>query len=284
MRRALPRSIELDRELHSFRGPRLDTHGVEILSGVERRVDPGDPVADPLQELGEVFLLFLLIRAEDAIDERHCPAGSSDFFLRHAPCVHLLTKGGQHDELRVARARFRARRRSSRCGRRPVPLAELRQRARDRVDFDGRECSNAVAEPGVRDVGKRWPIELHGACAMLNREPLVVRRLEVVRLLSDRVADVFEVPGCFHHFYQRGLDPAGKSLVVDRLSAERAASLVDRPGLEQSFGFTHQRRTWQQPRASRGHEMIPRFDGAPVECRRAQGLDLGEQAFAVGRL
>ena len=43
VRRTLPRSIELDRQLDALGGPGLDAHRVEVLAGMERRVDLAQP-------------------------------------------------------------------------------------------------------------------------------------------------------------------------------------------------------------------------------------------------
>ena len=109
MRRALMRSVEFDGQLEALRGPGLDAHRIEILSRMERRVDLGHPAADPLQKLGEIFLLFLLIGIEDPLGEIQRAPGTDGFLLGHPPGVHLLAQRGQHDELR-ARAGFRRRR------------------------------------------------------------------------------------------------------------------------------------------------------------------------------
>ena len=45
----------------------------------------------------------------------------------------------------------------------------------------------------MREVGYRRQLELHGPRAIVKREPLLMRRLEVVRQLGDRVANIFEI-------------------------------------------------------------------------------------------
>ena len=89
-------------------------------------VDLGDTPADLLQELGQVFLLLVLIRVEDALGEIERAASAGGFLLREPPGVHLLAQSGQHDELRVARTGFRGRRFRGDRASRSVPLAERR--------------------------------------------------------------------------------------------------------------------------------------------------------------
>jgi hypothetical protein len=47
------------------------------------------------------------------------------------------------------------------------------------LDLEGRERVDAVPEPGVRDVGKRWQLEPDGERAMVNREARVVEALGI---------------------------------------------------------------------------------------------------------
>ena len=110
VRRALARPVELDGQLDSLCRPRLDAHRREVLARVERRIELGDAAADLLQELGQILLLPGLIRIEDAIRQADGPERPRRLLLPCAPGLDLLAESGQHDELRIARVRPRARR------------------------------------------------------------------------------------------------------------------------------------------------------------------------------
>jgi hypothetical protein len=51
--------------------------------------------------------------------------------------------------------------------------------------------------------------------AIVDRQPLVVERLEVIRLLGDWIAEALEVSRRVHHFYERIFDSPGKALIID---------------------------------------------------------------------
>ena len=74
--------------------------------------------------------------------------------------------------------------------------------------------------------GNRRQLEVDCTRAIVNGDPLVVRRAQVVCLLCDWVAEALEVSRRLHHLDQGALDSPHQCLVIHRLSAERAASFV----------------------------------------------------------
>jgi hypothetical protein len=72
-----------------------------------------------------------------------------------------------------------------------------------------------------------------------------VSTLEDVCLPEDRIANALQIAGRFDHLDERGLDSSRQHFSIDLLSAERAASRLDRLRLEQSLRLAHQRCTRQ---------------------------------------
>ena len=80
VRRPLPGSVEIDRQLDPLGRPRLDAHRIEIFSRMERRVDLCHPAADTLEQLAQIIFLLPLIRVEHRLGEGQRPLGTSVLF------------------------------------------------------------------------------------------------------------------------------------------------------------------------------------------------------------
>ncbi len=240
-------------------------------------------MADLRQQRRQIFFLFRLIGIEDAISETERPSGALRPLLRSAPRLHLLAERCQHDELCVTRTGLRPRFLLRDLGGRPVPLLDLGQPRGDGDDVHARERFDAVDQAALGQCRERRQIERLRAGPRVDRAAPIERRGQVVSLLGDGVAGGLELLGRFHQLHERTLDVARQRLLVDRLSAERAAA-VERSGFDQPLGFAHERRPGQQLAGIGYNQAVPGFERAGVHARRAQRLDLGEQALAFRRL
>ena len=121
--------------------------------------------------------------------------------------------------------------------------------------------SRILASGGV---GHRRDLELQRRARDRKSPTPLVSTLEAIRLLEDRIAEALQIAGRFHHLDERALDSSRQHLLVDLLSAERAASRFDRLRLDEAFRFAHQRCTRQRRARS---EDTSAFHAANASCR-----------------
>ena len=149
------------------------------------------------------------------------------------------------------------------------------------VDVDLCQRVDALLQRRVGRGGKGRQGERVRAPAAREGQAFVVRGGEVVRLLGDRVAEALQLSRCLQDVHERTLDAQGQLPFIDRLSAERTAS-VDRLRLDEPLGFPHQRRARQDLCSFRRNERVPAFECVGVDARGGERGNLGQKAVAVG--